>query len=84
MWTLYCDLVCLDHDGCIVDASVTALVAALKTLKLPEVNYEMETGIFKVDENVTHKLEIKSNPVAATFILFDEYDFIFLFKTVLN
>lgn len=28
-WVLYCDIVCLDHDGCVVDAAVVALVAAL-------------------------------------------------------
>lgn len=30
VWTLYCDIVCLDHDGCVVDAAIVALVAALK------------------------------------------------------
>lgn len=31
VWTLYCDLVCLDHDGCVFDAAIIALVAALHT-----------------------------------------------------
>lgn len=34
VWTLYCDLVCFDHDGCVLDAAIIALVAALKTRKL--------------------------------------------------
>lgn len=34
VWTLYCDLVCFDHDGCILDAAIIALIAALKTRKL--------------------------------------------------
>lgn len=29
-WVLYCDIVCLDHDGCILDAAIVALVAALR------------------------------------------------------
>lgn len=33
VWTLYADIVCLDHDGCVVDASLVALVAALKCCK---------------------------------------------------
>lgn len=34
VWTLYCDLVCFDHDGCVLDAAIIALVAALKTRRL--------------------------------------------------
>jgi exosome complex RNA-binding protein Rrp42 (RNase PH superfamily) len=30
-WVLYCDLVCLDHDGSVLDAAVIALIVALKT-----------------------------------------------------
>ena len=30
-WVLYCDLVCLDYDGSVLDACVAALVASLST-----------------------------------------------------
>ena len=30
VWVLYCDLMCLDHDGSLYDACVIALIAALK------------------------------------------------------
>jgi exosome complex component RRP43 len=30
-WVLHCDLICLDHDGSLLDACVIALVAALRT-----------------------------------------------------
>lgn len=33
VWCLFCDLVCLDHDGCVLDAAVIAFSAALKTRK---------------------------------------------------
>lgn len=33
VWVLYCDLVCLDHDGALTDACVAAILAALKTGK---------------------------------------------------
>jgi len=30
-WVLRCDLICLDHNGSLLDACVIALVAALRT-----------------------------------------------------
>jgi exosome complex component RRP43 len=33
-WVLYCDLVCLDYDGSVLDACVASLFAALKTGKI--------------------------------------------------
>ena len=32
-WILYCDLMCLNYDGNIIDASVTALCASLQNGK---------------------------------------------------
>lgn len=34
-WVLYCDLICLDYDGNLLDACVTALIAALRICKCP-------------------------------------------------
>ena len=42
-WVLYCDLVCLDDDGSVLDVAIVALMAALKTLKLPKVEYDVDT-----------------------------------------
>lgn len=33
VWTLYCDITCVDHDGSVLDASVVALSAALRSRK---------------------------------------------------
>lgn len=30
VWVLYCDIVCLDHDGSVLDVAAIALIAALK------------------------------------------------------
>lgn len=30
-WVVYCDIVCLDNDGSLVDACIIALMATLKT-----------------------------------------------------
>ena len=41
-WVLYIDIICLDHDGNLRDASVAALVAAFHSLKLPKLIYDHE------------------------------------------
>jgi exosome complex RNA-binding protein Rrp42 (RNase PH superfamily) len=33
VWVLYCDLVCLDDDGSVLDVAVVAMMAALKSCK---------------------------------------------------
>lgn len=33
-WVLYCDMVCIDNDGSLVDACIMTLMASLKTCKL--------------------------------------------------
>lgn len=34
VWTLYCDITCVDYDGSVLDASVVALCAALRSRML--------------------------------------------------
>ena len=41
-WVLYIDVLCLDHDGNLRDASIAAVMAALNSLKLPEVEYDAD------------------------------------------
>lgn len=33
VWVLYCDMYCLDYDGCVLDAAIMALIAALQSCK---------------------------------------------------
>lgn len=94
VWTLYCDLVCFDHDGCILDAAIIALVAALKTrklillpdcfphcyniltnislVKLPLIEYDYDTNLYKVNEDVRNYISVRTLPVASSFMVFDE------------
>ncbi|CAG2062222.1 unnamed protein product, partial [Timema podura] len=30
-WVLYCDILCINHDGALLDACIAALIAALRT-----------------------------------------------------
>lgn len=32
-WVVYCDIVCMDNDGSLVDACILSLLASLKTCK---------------------------------------------------
>lgn len=38
-WSLYIDLVCLNHDGNVQDACTLAMVSALRTVRLPEIAF---------------------------------------------
>lgn len=33
VWVLYCDMTCLDYDGCVLDAAIIALTAALQNCR---------------------------------------------------
>lgn len=75
VWSLYCDVVCLNHDGCALDAAVIATIAALKTVKLPNVSYNTDTALCDVDEGESKacRLKITSTPISTTFMLFDDH-----------
>ncbi|XP_047988983.1 exosome complex component RRP43-like [Leguminivora glycinivorella] len=69
-WVLYCDMVCLDNDGSLVDACIMTLIASLKTLSLPHVIYDQETEDFTVDTTVTKPLKVHGMPVATSFAVY--------------
>ncbi|KAM9609852.1 exosome complex component RRP43 isoform 2-T2 [Trichechus inunguis] len=71
-WVLYCDLICLDYDGNILDASTFALLAALKNVQLPEVNINEETALAEVNLKKKSHLNIRNHPVATSFAIFDD------------
>jgi len=68
-WVLYIDILCLDHDGNLRDASVAALVAAFHCLKLPKVIYDDEMEQITVSE-VKEKLDVSCIPVCCSHALF--------------
>lgn len=71
-WVLYCDIMCLDYDGNILDACTTALLAALKNVLLPEVCVSEETGLANVNLKVKKPLNIIKHPVATSFAIIDD------------
>ncbi|KAM6985194.1 exosome complex component RRP43 [Aplochiton taeniatus] len=71
-WVLYCDIMCLDYDGNVLDACIIALVAALKNAKLPSVSINKETDVPEVNLDKRRGLTIYSHPVGASFAVFDD------------
>lgn len=73
VWVLYCDVVCLNYDGSVLDAAVIALMTALKTLTIPVVAYNSDLGTYKVEkENRFRVFDVEEIPVCSTFIQFAE------------
>ncbi|XP_015596811.1 exosome complex component RRP43 isoform X2 [Cephus cinctus] len=72
VWVLYCDLICIDYDGSVMDACVGALMAALKTLTLPEVEHNPDTGAIIVHPSKRLSVPLKGAPVCTTFALFED------------
>ncbi|XP_019727949.1 exosome complex component RRP43 [Hippocampus comes] len=71
-WSLYCDLICLDYDGNLLDACALTMLAALKNTRLPKVRVNGETGAPEVDLGKRRGLKIRRHPVAASFCIFDD------------
>eukprot|EP00095_Tigriopus_kingsejongensis_P000647 maker-scaffold552_size138156-snap-gene-0.29 protein:Tk00647 transcript:maker-scaffold552_size138156-snap-gene-0.29-mRNA-1 annotation:"exosome complex component rrp43" len=78
-WVLHMDLMCLNHDGNVLDCALKALVAALNDLGLPQVTIvEDEDAVVdagaKVEVNTAQrsKLTLRSKPIACTMAIFED------------
>lgn len=70
-WCLFCDVICLDLDGNLLDACLMAVVAALSVTKLPVVSIDEITKVISVcDEK--KPLTLGNMPVSSTFSIFDD------------
>ena len=72
VWVLHCDMLCLDYDGNVTDASVLSLLAALKTTRLPKVTLNEDTDKFETEELVKIPLKLLSQPVSTTYSVLDD------------
>lgn len=72
VWSLYCDLICLDDDGSLIDVATVALMTALKSVTLPKVTYDAETRSTEVDIKIRNPLNMKCTPITSTFMTFEE------------
>lgn len=71
-WVLYCDLMCLDYDGNLLDTCVLALVAALRNARLPQVTVDKDTLSPVVNLEKRCGLKVTKHPLGTSFTVFDE------------
>ena len=80
VWRLSVDVVCLDHGGNLVDASLLAAVAGLRHFRKPEVEIsDAESGggnpvVLNSDEREPSPLPLHHTPLSVTFALFSDRD----------
>ncbi|KAJ3326556.1 hypothetical protein HDU76_012818 [Blyttiomyces sp. JEL0837] len=71
VWVIYADIVFLNYEGNAVDASMAALVCALKNTMLPKATFSEVEGTVKATRERTIPLKLNRTPFAATYGLFD-------------
>ncbi|KAJ1824307.1 hypothetical protein GGH91_000010 [Coemansia sp. RSA 2671] len=71
VWSLSADIVCLKHDGNVLDAAVIALGAALEDLRLAGAEFDSATGMVTAGGEGTHVI-MKKRLFPATFTLVDD------------
>ncbi|OCH94510.1 hypothetical protein OBBRIDRAFT_769588 [Obba rivulosa] len=70
-WVLYIDATCINYDGNAFDATLLAMVAALRNTRLPRARFDEETGRTVCSRKVQEPLQIGRLPIAMTFGIFD-------------
>ncbi|KAJ3529558.1 hypothetical protein NMY22_g8956 [Coprinellus aureogranulatus] len=72
VWVLYVDATCINYDGNAFDATLIAMVAALKNTRLPQAKYDELTKRAVCSRKAERiPLDIKRTPVSASFGIFD-------------
>ncbi|KAI8372498.1 ribosomal protein S5 domain 2-like protein [Blakeslea trispora] len=73
-WVLYADIVCINYDGNILDASLLALTTALKNLRLPKAELSPSLVVEADPAQLLETIELTRFPVASTFSVFNNPD----------
>eukprot|EP01023_Acetabularia_acetabulum_P067952 TRINITY_DN9502_c0_g1_i1.p1 TRINITY_DN9502_c0_g1~~TRINITY_DN9502_c0_g1_i1.p1 ORF type:complete len:266 (+),score=35.91 TRINITY_DN9502_c0_g1_i1:105-902(+) len=71
-WEVVLDAYVLDNDGSVFDAALLAAVAAVKTLKIPQVNFHGAGQIQLQEQSDKKSLQLGYNPIGLTCGLFQE------------
>ncbi|KAI8369224.1 exosome component 8, isoform CRA_f [Radiomyces spectabilis] len=72
VWVLHADIVCLNYDGNILDASILALVTALKDLTLPKAEVSPAMVVEADPSQPTRPIQLERFPVSSTFCIFNQ------------
>jgi len=70
-WVLYVDATCINYNGNAFDATLIAMVAALKNTQLPKATFNEESGRTTCLQNIKVPLQIARMPVSMSFGIFD-------------
>ncbi|CAI5731935.1 unnamed protein product [Peronospora destructor] len=72
-WKLMVDVYCVDHDGNVLDAALTSIMAALKTLKLPATSVNEADNVVSIvpNEDAT-PLRMEHCAYATSFAVVDD------------
>ncbi|KAI9057666.1 ribosomal protein S5 domain 2-like protein [Trametes sanguinea] len=71
VWVLYVDATCINYDGNAFDATLLAMVAALKNTRLPKATYYEDTKRTICSRKVMEPLQIGRLPASFSFGIFD-------------
>ncbi|KAJ8596856.1 hypothetical protein M405DRAFT_756868 [Rhizopogon salebrosus TDB-379] len=67
VWTLYVDATCINYDGNAFDATLLAMLAALRNTTLPKATYEEETGRTTCSRKNRLPLQLERNFASMSF-----------------
>ena len=71
VWSCYCDVYVLEHDGNLTDAAMLAMMAALSYVRLPSVAVDEQSGALTVVEERAMALLVERPVFPCTFGLLD-------------
>ncbi|KAF7432632.1 hypothetical protein PC9H_004574 [Pleurotus ostreatus] len=71
VWVLYVDAVCINYDGNAFDATLMAMVAALRNTTLPQATFDDISGRTTCSRKTQIPLKILRSPSSMSFGIFD-------------
>ncbi|KAI0694371.1 ribosomal protein S5 domain 2-like protein [Cerioporus squamosus] len=71
VWVLYVDATCINYDGNAFDATLLAMVAALKNTRLPKATYDEDRHRTVCSRKIREPLQIGRLPTSYSFGIFD-------------
>ncbi|KZT70290.1 hypothetical protein DAEQUDRAFT_744783 [Daedalea quercina L-15889] len=71
IWVLYVDATCINYDGNAFDATLLAMVAALKNTRLPKATCDADTSRTVCSRKIRSPLPVGRLPVSMSFGVFD-------------
>ncbi|KAH9927345.1 ribosomal protein S5 domain 2-type protein [Fomitopsis serialis] len=71
VWVLYVDATCINYDGNAFDATLLAMVAALKNTRLPKTSFDAETGRTICSRKSKSPVHVSRLPASMSFGIFD-------------